>query len=455
MSELDNPLSTSHIYKNARPNKYAIIYIITSALIGFHLGSEFDSQSNLKFDIMDSVPNNIALNPVTSKPNAEIKKLAAGANSNIDLSDKDNKLPIEEIVHKLNSLRDVTSMISYAESYLLVKDLSEGDLLQALTLSIDNVNDSNVSSSLFLLIELYAKVNPHGAMLFIDENIESPDAKAMSLNSIYSIWSINDPHAAFDWHQSNHVYDKLEGYTNLAYLELSGIFQQLAKLDLDDALSKYSSYPEGDIRAKKALEGISRSLTSKDEYLRLLEETSILTNQDLKDSVIRQWAYKSPEEVAQWLLSADDIQDKAQYERVVLFSWFGKNPVEAASWYMEGAEEDKKYAVAEKVIHHWVGANPDAALNWVKNQHSMDVERLTKALLISATMSDRIDFSVDNLNLLSDDKDKIDVSVNIYRSLKRRSELYAVDFIESSPFRKQVELQMQRLKEARQSKKVK
>jgi len=97
--------------------------------------------------------------------------------------------------------------------------------------------------------------------------------------------------------------------------------------------------------------------------------------------------------------------------------------------------------------------DPNEALNWLEQQTTFDTQTSTVKLLSSSTFSNP-NFAVENLELLSNDKDKTNVSLDIYQALERSSTNKAADFLASSPYKNEIEIKLERIGNYNKEKRV-
>jgi hypothetical protein len=113
------------------------------------------------------------------------------------------------------------------------------------------------------------------------------------------------------------------------------------------------------------------------------------------------------------------------------------NPQEAANWHMDNADDKTKQKAANEIIQNWSYRDPKAAMTWLDNQEGLDKDKSVKKIISSSIYSNP-NFAIDNLEKLSSDKDKKQLSQQIYAQLKRNSPKKAADFLEDSPFKEEL-----------------
>ena len=104
-------------------------------------------------------------------------------------SAKDVRLPVSVVMADLKALLGNSGMMamdmaSYAESYNVVKDLTEEELIEALDLLQADARKSGLllMPLMFLLGKYAAEYDPNNAIAFYEHNITSPQGKMMALS---------------------------------------------------------------------------------------------------------------------------------------------------------------------------------------------------------------------------------------------------------------------------------
>ncbi|MCM8542128.1 MAG: hypothetical protein NE328_17800 [Lentisphaeraceae bacterium] len=350
-----------------------------------------------------------------------------------------NRPPVNVVLADLKALLGETGMMSMdmaslAESYNLVKNLNEEELLEALNQMQGNLNNPSTMMPLMLILGQYANVNPLNAMAFYENNITSPQTKMVALSGILSSWSKNDPEGAYEWYQDKGSKDSSGGMMGGSSFSLVYIFQGLAKKDLNATIDKLKSLDNSGFQAQMAASGIASSLRTKEDFVGFIEKTKDLDNVQIRNSVLQNWLLRNPTETVEWVDSMEDKDEKKKYKDQVLSGWMMSNPKEAADWYIAKAEGKDKQASADKVIQRWSFSNPKAAMEWLETQDGLDSQKSIKTLFESASFSNP-GFVTENLDQLTDDKDKKTVSQKIYQSLLRQNKKKAEEFLEESPYK--------------------
>lgn len=90
-------------------------------------------------------------------------------------------------------------MASIAASYDLIKNITESDLLEALSMLENDLNASTLTMPLSLLISRYAELNPENSIRFVEDHIQSTRSKMGAMLSIISTWAKKMPLEAYVW----------------------------------------------------------------------------------------------------------------------------------------------------------------------------------------------------------------------------------------------------------------
>lgn len=346
------------------------------------------------------------------------------------------------------------SIASLAESYSLIKRLTEDELNEALGLINFNSNTSANSMLMMTMMSRFAELNPQAALSFVEYNISNTGAKRNVLNNIIISWANTDPLSAYYWSLSNDEDFNDKYSSTLASIGTMAIFSGLAKQDLYDAFDKLSEIDTNDSKIHSAAIGISRALEFKEDFINFIEKVNYLENNNVKDSIIRAWSQKNPQEAADWLFSNAPTTDRNRMKNTLISTWLSSSPNEAADWYMNLVTDASDQEKLDKIINKWSSQNPEDVLDWINLQPEIDTDKSIVTLL-NKSASINTKFAIDNLNLLSSDLDKQNVSFKIYRALKYSNKKKAEKFFEQSPYQSSLLQQIRKDEEARAARKSK
>ena len=330
-----------------------------------------------------------------------------------------------------STLGNHNDMASIAQAYLLLNKFSEQELAQTLSQLENTANQYENISLLSLLLNKYAETNPHAAMSYINTHLTSAESKVMATMSVVSAWSKNDALSAYDWYLSQQEQPDRQDFFDDSSMALSSIFSELAKQDFQSAVDKLIDISTNENSNFFAVSGIADALTTENEFVELMVRTSELADRRLRDTVINQWVIRSPQEAIEWIDSVEDTEDRVKLQEEVLFSWMISDPTEAANWYLTNAEPAEKQVYVDKVIDNWSWQSPVKALDWLSQQTEIDHNKAT-AQLVKSSVYRYTDFAINNLDLLTNDKEKLEVSHDIYTTLAKNNKEKAAEFIAQS-----------------------
>lgn len=353
---------------------------------------------------------------------------------------KDARPPVSVVMADLKALLGSGNMMSmdmaaFAESYNLIKDLSEGELVEALDLLSGDINDPANMMPLMLILGKYAEFDPKNAMAYYESSITSPQTKMMALSSIMSSWAKTDPEGAYEWFQSQESENDGGGIMGGRSMGMVQIVQGLAKKDLRSAIEKLNKLETVGFEAQMAATGIASALKDKEEFIEFFKQTEDLDNKNIKNSVLQNWVMRNPQEAVDWVETIEDEKEKSKYNQQVLSGWMNSSPKAAAEWYLNSAEDKNK--AAEKVVQKWSWRNPKAAMEWVESQEGIDNQKSMQKILESSIYQNP-DFAINNMDKLEEDKSRQRLSERIYSHLKNQSKTKAEEFLESSPFKDEI-----------------
>lgn len=345
-----------------------------------------------------------------------------------------NKLVVD-LKGLLGGRKIYLDMASIAKAYFLIENLNKEELLHTLNLMKDELIKPNNMQILSLLIGQFASFDPIEATRFIDEFIDSPQANTAAMMSVLSSWVKEDPVSAYYWyvdpnndHDSNGIFSSFE---------LLSIFNGLAARDVNGAFDKLTELDSAGKDINMAVMGFSQSIENKEDFIQFIGRSDELDNPNVKNSLISSWVSKSPSEVIEWSEAIEDQKQQNKMQSTIFTTWSSVEPENAANWYIEKASADEKQSHANKIIQMWSMSAPNAALTWLDQQTTFDTQESITELLTSSTYSNP-KFAMDNLERLTNDKDKANISFSIYQSLERISTKKAQEFITSSPYKNDI-----------------
>jgi hypothetical protein len=417
------------------------VFWLVSIGAAFFLGYSVNSMINLNQNNTFSITEQPKLkySDIQTKDNIQLKEIVKLEKLNAAVTVKPalNGL-IDNLDHLLNKGQLSLDMASIVEAYKLIENLTEDELLTALNLMEGGLNKLKNLQVLSLLTERLASLDPLKAVQFVEDNVDSPQAKMTAMMSVISSWVKKDPISAYDWYK-----DQSNGYAsnnNFSSMGLLSIFNGLAKHDINDAFTKLTELDSSGTNIVMAVMGISDVLESKEDFVQFIEHSDELDNLEITDAIIRSWALKSPLDTIEWSESMEGTEQQKTMQSTIFTTWVSTEPTSAADWYIGTASEGEKALHATEIIEMWSMIEPNEALTWLDQQTSFDTQESIVALLNSSTY-DNVKFAIDNFERLTSDKNKADVSYRIYQSLERNSTKKAAEFLASSPYKQEIEQQ--------------
>ncbi|MCM8529745.1 MAG: hypothetical protein NE330_01175 [Lentisphaeraceae bacterium] len=354
------------------------------------------------------------------------------------------KPPVKVVIADLKSLLGDSGMMNmdmsaFAESYNLIKDLSEEELLEALGMFTDGTKNPADLMPIMLILGKYAEYNPQNAMAYYKENAKTPQDKMMLLSSVVGSWAKTDPEGAYDWYMN----DKKEnpsansGMMGGQTFGVLQIFQGLAKNDMSSAIEKLKKLDGVGFESQMAIAGITGSLKTKDDFVNFFEEAKDFDNDKAKSKALAAWAMRNPEEAIDWTQGLDDEKTKKTYNRQIFNGWMNSNPQEAANWYMETADDKSKDKYVSQIVQNWSWRNPEQAMTWVEEQEGIKKEESIESIIRSSTYQNP-QFAIDNLDKIKNKKKQKNITRNIYSQMRQTNKTKAEEFINNSPYKEDV-----------------
>jgi hypothetical protein len=342
---------------------------------------------------------------------------------------------IDNLENLLNGGKYSFDMVSIAQAYQLIENLTQDELLSLLNSMNGKINKPENDKLLSLLISRMASFDPLQTASYIENNIDSSKAKMVAMMSMLSSWVKEDPTSAYYWYTDPN--NSLTSQKSSSTRGLSAIFEELASQDIYDAFTKLTELDSAGTDTRMAAYGISESLENKEDFIQFIERSDELGNKSVKDSFLNNWVKKSPSETVEWSESILNSKQQKRVQSTIFNIWVREEPTNAANWYISTFDENKKELHAARIISMWGMREPNAALEWLEQQNSFDTQKSIASLLQSSSYRNT-SFAINNLDLLTSDKTKADISYNIFQTLKRSSETRADEFLSTSPYQEEI-----------------
>jgi hypothetical protein len=372
------------------------------------------------------------------KETTQQRKLTIATQAKPDLS-----ILVYDLKNLLGGSQLSIDMASIAEAYGLIENLTKDELLTTLNLMKGELSKQENLQLLSLLAGRLATLGPIEAVNFIENNIGVPQVRITAMMSALSSWVKDDPVSAYYWYiDPNNGHESNNTFSSIGLLS---IFNGLGSQDANGAFDKLTELDSSGKDTMMAAMGFSQSLENKEDFVQFLERSDEIDNLKIKDAILSSWVLKNPLETIEW---SDSIEGKGQQKKIqstIFTSWSSSEPTNAANWYIEKADESEKQSHANKIIQKWSMVDPNAALTWLDQQTTFDIQKPIVKLLSSSTYNNPT-FAIDNLERLTNAKDKADISFSVYQSLERSSMTKAKKFLASSPYKKEIIRQQQSFK---------
>jgi hypothetical protein len=423
-------------------NKQLGLLWAISLLITFYLGYSYKPQSP---EVVPAANHSTLTDNELLVDNKNIKTSVVTPSSN---QTPDTNEVIQATVLNINQALDEIKlmlgsgmdMASIAKAYNLINHFSKQELKQALAQLEDKANQPDNLSLLSLLLSKYTEENAQGALTYIEEHLTSRKSKTAVTMSVITTWSKNDALAAYDWFISQQTYKGIDANSSIL---LNPIFTGLTKQDFHTAFDKLIELPSDSRGRFSAVSGMTQAFTTEGEFSELMEKTSKLADRRLKYSVVHAWVTRDPHEAIEWIETVEKNEERSKLQEKVLSSWIRSEPMAAANWYLDSAAPKAKQRYADNIVVKWSRDDPEKALDWLSQQIGIDREESSMKLLRTAVYGNT-DFAINNLHLLTNEKDILKISTSIHRTLERNNPKKAADFIEQSTVKEALQAKITR-----------
>lgn len=427
------------------------IFWIISLLLAFTIGQQFQHSAPLTQTVSSS---EIDDGSILNSPHSSNLNLTLSTSNKINtevLPEKTNEdtLTTTDLINQLGSLTDSQTMVNYAgiaEAYQLIEQLDLTEILSALELLKDKASDPKHLVSINLLLSIYARSEPSLAMSYIKDNIHSKTASMQANMVVLGTWAENEPLNTLDWYRQN---DVVTG--PFSSVPLIIIFKGLANKDLDVAISQLTGLSNYVIEISSAINGIAETLQSSEQFSYFLSQLTEFDNKEMEKSVVSSWTRKRPYEALGWVSEVENSSRREELENSLYKSWLTLQPQEAADSLIASATPENLNARAKQVVDSVSFMDPQWTLDWIGTQPDIKTDELLSEVLNNSTYSNP-GFAAENLDLLTDEKRKIDISRAIYEGYARISQTKAEEFLASSSNKDEVEKEIEQFRKYREKK---
>ncbi|MCF2948367.1 hypothetical protein L0668_09635 [Paraglaciecola aquimarina] len=416
-----------------------------SLLAAFYVGYKWQQNpviNSSAFVQQEPSESSLEANP---NPNKVVTtKFAQSSFLNINTNhDTHSQLSSNDILLQVKELLDNGSgmnMAELAQAYNLLLQLNPEQLLQALSDIDTKVLDEESSKLFSLLLSRYAEFEPQSAMAFVEHQVLSNKAQTAGRTTVLSTWADSDPLAALDWFNLN---------VNSQSIKLNGvlieIFAGIAKQDVNLAIDNLSPFLRDRRALSLAVSGLAKSLSTSEDFVHVLDKTKDMDNKDLTQNIVRAWTSKAPEDVLQWVSTIEDKAEQNKLEESVYRTWLYTDADKAAEMYMNTAGSANRQKRASFVAKSLSFTSPEKALSWVQEQVDVDTNTLMKNVVKSSTYR-QPEFAANNLDLFTDKKEYLAISMRVYSSYQKVSQTQADNFLNSAKYKNELETKISELK---------
>lgn len=345
--------------------------------------------------------------------------------------------------------RELSNMVGYdlgsiARAYTMVAQLNSQQLKNALDHLAPFANDSDYQLTLQLLIDRFATESPSIAMQYVSDKITNTKLRNAPIIQVLSKWVYIDPIAALDWHRKNRsespTYDSLE--TKL-------IFKGLANQDIDLAIQTLSDFSGNPYKTASAASGIASTLDEPWQFIAFLEKIKFMDSNEINNRVLGEWVQKDNDAVLNWFDALDDSEKSNALAEDIYSHYRYSDPEASANWFLAQSTPATIDENLKKIIESWGHSAPETALTWVNKQSGIDTQKAIKEVLSSVVYFNP-NFVVNNLELIDSDSQKANISYSIYLGLERESTSKANAFVNSSKYKQQLLITIERMKQFRE-----
>jgi len=341
-------------------------------------------------------------------PLLQVDNTAQGQSSLIAV--ENNKLPIQKQLQNLQNNSDAQwSLSQTAEVYSVVKDLNSEEILRLLSSFTGNEENKGMVD---LLYSRLLELDPILSLNYLADTDETKNLPYRAAEALKQLAN-TDPNLALAWYQENIANKNLDPRN----IGLGRIFESYAANDLYGASDIILSLSQRD--AASSLYGVSRSFTSSQEYADYLSYLEDFNKPYLLQPILRTWARSHPQEMADHLALKYTGGEITKEHKMLLTSWSFQEPIKAANWYISVVPSSEKLKAINTVANKFQGNDSqDKTLSWLDQIKDVDTSTAIDSL-IKKSIYRNIDFSIANLDRISNPRILQNTVKGIHRSLNK------------------------------------
>jgi len=415
---------------------------LTSIAIAVYAGKQLNTQSANPIELSHS-PSSVENCPsIDSK--AVVKPERSASTGKLCLLEQQlAESSVDDVISEYLNVQTASGLLgvnmeAQVKFFAAISQMREEELADALRLANQQGDEQKKMQAMLVILAELAKVNPHKALSIIDDEFTNNKSASMARFTAIGAWASQDPDAALDWFVG---VEKATGNRDELFMHNVTpmlIFGEMARKDLNHAFSQIAKVPQEENVLSYVAMGLMQGVDEQTDISHVLNELNAHKSPAMMDSAIRSLSGDKPEQVALWLDQQESSKalDDRRFE--VTTQWINSTPNRAMTWYLGDKEGEERVTEISKVMMTWGMNDPKGALEWVDRQRDIDVGKITRDLLSSATYSNP-SFTVANLHRLTDEKSKKEISERVIKRYYEQDKEATLAFIESSPFRESLE----------------
>ena len=337
---------------------------ISSVLLAFYVGAYLQSSSTSNANNFQQTKLADELLSAFSQPNMANTENAYDTASAAFETD-------EVVAQLLEPLEGDYAFSNVVNTWNMMASLDQQQVLQTLN-SLTNQLDDKQSERLFqLLFGKYVEQSPLDAMHYAQNSSVSDRLRARLLRRALPAYIKADPEGALMWYKNQ---DESLGSS---YSNMTRLFHELAKQDVDLALEQLFELPE-ELSARGAVRGVILELSKDHDFIDVVDKFSGQGDDRNVTNLIAKWPNSRLDEVSTWINQVESVDARREYSRNLLYEWLGNDSRAATDWYMNNATEVPEDVRVKRILSAWPRRDLEPALNWLQSQTNVDQAEMTK-----------------------------------------------------------------------------
>ena len=276
------------------------------------------------------------------------------------------------------------------------------------------------------LMSRWASEDPEGALVFVEESVDSRRQRSIALRAIIKTWVEADPLTVSEWYTEDKAHRKLVRNADVGLL-FSSAFAE----NPEDAMRNLWKLPRyGDrMRVLSALFS-KESPQGYEQALGVYEGAPDAEGRKaLAVTIARLWATVNPAGAGEWASGLDDQEAQRHAMHTLAGAWGRVSPEEAVVWLQGMPSSTAKKEAMTHLIRGWSYDNPEGLLEWAEAQPGSGVKEMALAGAARSLGHREPSRAMQMASELADDQTRFEVMDSVARHWMRVDRSAAIIYV--------------------------